>query len=706
MSARYRVGVDIGGTFTDFVAIDQESRRPHVHKLLTTPGRPADAVIDGLRELLARLDARPDTVDLIVHGTTLASNALIERTGAKTALLTTKGFRDVLEIGTEQRYDTYDLRLQFPEPLAPRDRRLEIAERTTRDGVILQKPRSDEVDSALTALSLDSVEAVAVAFLNSYRNPENERAIARWIAERWPSMAVTLSSDISPEIREFDRTSTAVANAYLQPVIERYLGDLSERLEEMGVERRLLLMLSNGGTGTVELGRQQPVRLLESGPAAGIAAAAYYARRQELPSVISFDMGGTTAKVCLIEDGRVATTSTLEVARVHRFKPGSGLPIRTAAVDVLEVGGGGGSIAAIDSLGLLRVGPRSAGADPGPACYGRGGVEPTVTDANLQLGYLNPEYFLGGRMRLEPELARRAIEATLDSLGDATKAAWGIHSIVNEQMAAAVRVHCAERGADPRGSTLLAFGGAGPLHAARIARILGISSVVYPPSPGVNSAFGFLIAPLAVDLSRSLPSPLDEVSWAAVNALYELLRAEGRRSLAGADLEEDKIGYRYSADFALSGQSHEITVDIPAPDFDSDSAAELTARFREEYQRRYRRLPAGFGIQVVTWRLTVFEKREITEMAARSTAATEQERRSRQVHIPEAGGWIECPVVARPGLAPGATIHGPAIVEEAESTIILLPSEIATVLSDGCIETRLADVPREGRAARSKGAES
>ncbi|MFN8535737.1 MAG: hydantoinase/oxoprolinase family protein, partial [Dehalococcoidia bacterium] len=661
------------------------TNRLELHKLLTTPDRPADAVIEGISVLLTRLGAVPSDVELIVHGTTLASNALIERTGARTGLITTAGFRDVLEIGTEQRYDLYDLHLTFPEPLAPRDRRVEVAERTARDGTVLRALNPADLRQALDELASSGVEAVAIAFLNSYRNPANEQAAGRLTAASWPGVALTLSSEVSPEIREYERVSTAVANAYLQPVVAAYLGDLAERLQAAGFGQRLLLMLSNGGSGTVELGRRQPVRLLESGPAAGITAAAHLAAHQNLSAVLSFDMGGTTAKVCLIREGEIARTSTLEVARVHRFKPGSGLPIRTAAVDVLEVGGGGGSIAALDELGLLRVGPRSAGADPGPASYGRGGDRPTVTDANLVLGYLDPGYFLGGRLALDPAAAKQAIAGSLSALGPVDQAAWGIHSLVNEQMASAIRVHCAERGADPRRSALLAFGGAGPAHAGRIARSLGISRVLFPPAAGVNSAFGFLVAPVGIDLARSLPSPLEAVDWPAVEALFEGLREDAERALAGADVPLERTTVRHHADLALAGQSHDLTIEIPAPPFSEMTAEEIGRRFRDTYRRRYRRLPEGFGINVVTWRLRLEEQRDAEAWDVPRDETGPARKRDRRAYFPEAGGWLNCPVYERRRLALGERLAGPAIVEEAESTALILPGTVATVLADGAI---------------------
>lgn len=511
----FRVGMDIGGTFTDLVLLEQAGGKLELHKLLTTPADPAEGALRGLEELLAKRALRLADCTTLVHGTTLVTNAVIERRGAATALLTTRGFRDLLEMGTEQRYDIYDLFLRYPEPLVPRRWRIEVDERLTRDGEVLREP---DVREQVARLLGQGVEAIAVCFLHSYRRPDHERAVARMVRETFPQLAVSASCEVVPEIREYERTSTTVCNAYVQPLIDRYLRRLERELEARGFRGRFYLMQSSGGLCSPDVARQLPVRLLESGPAGGALVGAYFGRQLGLADLIAFDMGGTTAKVCLVTAGRPELTSEMEAARVHRFKRGSGLPVKTPVLDLIEIGAGGGSIAFANRLGLLQVGPDSAGADPGPACYGFGGDEPTVTDACLALGYLDPVTFLGGEMRLDAGAADRTLEKLGRQLGLDGRTAWGIYSVVCENMAAAARVHVIEKGHDPRRYPLIAFGGAGPVHAARVARALGTPEVIVPPVSGVASALGFLVAPVSFEFARSLPGELRSLDWPAVDA--------------------------------------------------------------------------------------------------------------------------------------------------------------------------------------------
>ncbi len=493
-----RIGIDIGGTFTDLLLVDPASGQTVAGKTLTTPDDPSRAVRTGLEQLLRDAGRSPEEVVQIVHGTTLVTNALIERKGATTALLTTRGFRDAVEIGREHRYDLYDLFLDLPKPLVPRYLRLEVTERVLSDGSIMIPLDRSEVEELGRALARQGIEAVAVCFLHSYLNPAHEREAGAILADVAPSLIVSLSSDVVPEIREYERASTTIANVYVRPVVARYLQRIQTGLQELGSSAPLLIMLSSGGICTVDTAARYPIRLVESGPAAGALAAAHIGTLTGRRSLLSFDMGGTTAKCCLIDNGQPSVTTEFEVSRVYRFKKGSGLPIRVPTIELIEIGAGGGSIARIDSLGLLKVGPDSAGADPGPACYGLGGGQPTVTDADLLLGYLDPEFFLGGRMRLDVAAARAAIGNLGQRLGlDEIATAWGIHQVVNEQMASAARIHAIEQGKDPRSYAIFAFGGAGPVHAYRVAEILHSPEIVIPLGAGVASTIGFLVAPLA-----------------------------------------------------------------------------------------------------------------------------------------------------------------------------------------------------------------
>ncbi len=677
----YLLGVDIGGTFTDFVLADPDSGHLVFHKLLTATDDPTRTLLEGTHQLLEHAHVRSEELTMVVHGTTLASNTILERKGPPTALLTTKGFRDVLEIGSEQRYDIHDLFLQFTDPLVPRHARVEVSERIDRDGMILRPLRPEEVHAAVAPLPLQGVEAVAVVLLHSYANPAHEQMAARVLKEQAPELGVALSHAVSPEIGEYERASTTVANAYLMPVIGSYLDNMERRLAGMGINAPLYVMSSAGGNASPSAVAAFPVRMLESGAAGGVMGAAEHARSIGATHVLSFDMGGTTAKISLIVDGRPAVVPGYEVARAHRFRPGSGLPIRTPAVDLLEVGGGGGSIARVDSMGLVRVGPDSAGANPGPACYGRGGREPTVTDAALLLGYLRPDAFLGGRLPLDAEAARRAIASRIAEplkLPPAT-AAWRIYALVCETMAAAARVHCGERGVDPRGVTLLAFGGAGPMHAARIARILGTPHAVIPPGAGVTAAYGFLVSPLAFHFARSFPGLLDGLDWPAVASIIADMEREGRGLLAAAGLSPAEIVIARTAEVCLRGQTHRVMVPVPDGDVDGGAAASMGQAFAAEYRRLYHHpLPDGHPIQVVTWRVVASQRQ--APGAARYAGAPNggagmervEPRAMREAYFP-ATGWTPTRIYERRGLRSDSHVRGPAIVEEPETTTIVPP---------------------------------
>jgi 5-oxoprolinase (ATP-hydrolysing) len=566
---RWRVGFDIGGTFTDFVLFDRQDGRVHLHKRLTSSDDPSRSALIGLEELMAKASIRLAEVDDIVHGTTLVTNAIIERKGgARLGMLTTAGFRDILEMGTEQRYDIYDLFLQFPEPLVPRDRRLEVVERLDSQGRVVQCLDPAEVRARLAQLVAAGVNAVAVCFLHAYRNPVHEQQVAELAAREFPQLALSLSSAVVPEISEYQRGVTTAANAFVQPVMSAYLEKLQRELAARGFTGALRLMHSAGGLMSPQTACAFPIRLLESGPAGGGLATAWFGQLAGHKDVISFDMGGTTAKATLIEDGRFEVMPMLEAARVHRFTKGSGLPIKTPVIDMIEIGAGGGSIAAIDSLGLLKVGPHSAGSAPGPACYGLGGTEPTVTDACLLLGYYDPDFFLGGAMDLDLPGAERAMRKVADPLKlSVPQAAWGIHALVVDSMAAAARVHLVEHGKDPRSFSMVGFGGAGPAHAVDVARALGVKEVIIPPASGAASAFGFLAAPLSFEQVQSMPVELSDLQdGTPVNQVLGQLEAQGRAQLRAAGVTDAEITVTRWADMRLVGQMHDIRVALPSGD--------------------------------------------------------------------------------------------------------------------------------------------
>jgi N-methylhydantoinase A len=653
-----------------------------VGKILTTPEDPSEAVEKGLIELLAQEGVEASRLETIIHGTTLVTNILIERKGARTALLTTEGFRDAVAIGTEHRYDMYDIFIEKPEPLVPRNLRYGVRERAFDDGSVVVELDEEQVRSIVAELREREIDAVAVSFLHSFRNPTHERRVAEILAEEAPEITVSLSSEVAPEIREYERASTTIANVYVRPLIERYLQVLEGRLERLGFDGSLYIMLSNGGAASVETASNFPIRLLESGPAAGALAAAFYGQETGFADVLSFDMGGTTAKACLIEGGEPLTSTEFEVARVYRFKKGSGLPIETSVIEMIEIGAGGGSIARVGPLGLPKVGPESAGAEPGPACYGRGGDEPTVTDADLVLGYLDPDFFLGGRMRLDREAALKAIEERIARpLGlDPVEAAWGIHQVVNENMANAARVHAIERGKDPRAYSLFAFGGAGPVHAYRVARALGVPGFIVPLGAGATSAFGFLCAPLLFDFVRSLYGRLDELDWAQVNRALEEMEAEGRDLLRASGVTDIRV--RRLCEMRYTGQGHEVTVEAPDGRLDPDAADRLTELYRKEYLRLYNREGPDVPLEAMTWRLEVAAPRPEIQLAGEvngSSPLSEAQKGARGIYLPEVDGFKEVPVYDRYRLDPDATLEGPAVIEERESTVILGPEGRAEI---------------------------
>jgi N-methylhydantoinase A len=674
-----RLGVDIGGTFTDLVIVDEATGALSVGKVLTTPKDPAHGVEQGIQALLDEAATAPGAVGAVVHGTTLATNALIERKGARTALLTTAGFRDALEIRREGRYDMYDLFIDPPAPLVPRHLRREVAERLLADGAVLRPLDEASARRVIADLIASGVEAVAICLLHAYVNPAHERRLAALVREAAPALPVACSSDVVPEIREYERGSTTTANVYVMPLMARYLETLETRLGDLGIPGQLYIMQSSGGIALPGDARRVPVRLIESGPAAGALAAAEAARERGEPRLLSFDMGGTTAKACVIDDGAPLVAREFEVARADRFKKGSGLPIRVPVIELIEIGAGGGSLARVDRMGLLKVGPDSAGADPGPACYGLGGRLPTVTDADLLLGYLDSEFFLGGRMRLDGAAARRAVEEHVAGpLGlDVVEAAWGIHRVVNENMAAAARIHGIERGKDLRQYPLFAFGGAGPVHCWQVARILKVPRLLLPFGAGAMSAYGLLAAPLAFDFVRTRRQWLDGADWASVNALFGEMEAEGRARLTRAGVAPGDVRVTRVAEMRYLGQGHEVEAPIPGGVLSPASLGAITASFQAAYRALYHRLPQGVSIEALNWRVTVAGPRPPVRLSAAArrggSAGRDAVKARRPAYFADAGGFVPTPVYDRYGVGPGARFEGPAIVEERESTAVIGP---------------------------------
>jgi N-methylhydantoinase A len=673
-----RIGVDIGGTFTDLVVFDDATGSFAVGKTLTTPRDPSQAVETLVLEALEREGVAIGSVQQLIHGTTLVTNALIERTGSQTALLATLGFRDSIEIGRENRYELYDLMLEMPQPLVPRYLRFGVPQRTLADGTTLQELDAAFVEQLTRELVANGIEAVAIAFLNSFANPSAEREARAIIQRVAPGMRVSISSEVVPEIREFERTSTTITNVYVQDRVEKYLRELQARLDRIGFTGSLFLIISSGGIVTVDTAMRFPVRLLESGPAGGALAAASYGAACGYDDLLSFDMGGTTAKFCIIDRGQPLIAREFEVDRRYRLKKGSGLPIKLPVIEMIEIGAGGGSIARIDPMGLLKVGPDSAGAEPGPVCYGLGGIEPTVTDADLVLGYLDPDYFLGGKFRIDLEAAERAIkERIADPSGlSLEEAAWGIHQIVNESMANAARVHTLERGKDPHRFPVFAFGGAGPVHGFRIAKALGSPTLIAPFGAGVMSAIGFLTAPLAFDFVRSWPGRLDTLDWQKANALLSEMEAEGAALLEQSGVSPAQIWHQRAADIRYVGQGHEIQVPLPGGRLDSESIPGIVRSFEETYRRLYERLSESVPLEIINWRVISSSPPPLVRLQATGVeqAATSTARKgSRKAYFPELGGYVDTPVYDRYGLSPGAGFDGPAIVEERESTVIVGP---------------------------------
>jgi N-methylhydantoinase A/oxoprolinase/acetone carboxylase beta subunit len=676
-SVRYRLGFDIGGTFTDLVLSGSDGS-VRTGKVLSDHDRVVEPILAGLRRMLDEHGIRAAQLDKVVAGaTTAVTNLVIERKGARTALVATRGFRDVIEIGRELRYDVYDLKSEFPEPLVPRELRGELSERIDHTGCVVREPSDDEIRELILHLQAAGAKALAVCLLHSYRNPAHENRVREIAAQVAPGLAVSLSSELNAEIREYERTIATVLNAYVMPMVGTYLSEIEAGLKSFGVDATLQIMQSNGGVISREFGERMPIRMLESGPAAGALGAAYTARRAACDDILAFDMGGTTAKACLISDGKPEVTTEFEAARVHRFKKGSGLPLRLPVVDLIEIGAGGGSIASVDKTGLLKVGPRSAGSSPGPACYGLGGTEPTVTDAALVLGYLDPNATLSGAVRLRLDLANEAIRTRIaQPLGmDVIEAASGVHRIVCEHMASAAKIHAVEKGRDIRRYTLLAFGGAGPIHAREVARRSGCRAILVPANAGVFSAFGLLVAPMKVDVVQSRFSPLDKVDWREMEALYRQMEQRVAGELRRAGVPGDSIELQRSADLRYIGQGFEVAADLQGP-FTEASTDAASLAFQRAYQARFGHCLEEQAIEAVNWRLTGVASLDWPEPVPTALAPPkDRETRHRLAYFPDAGKFVDTQVLSEAEVVEQTRYSGPALIEQAGSTVVVGPGD-------------------------------
>ena len=717
----YRIGVDIGGTFTDFALFEDGSHAMAIHKQLTTPADPSTAVLDGIATLLAAKSVAPGDVDTVVHGTTLVTNALIERRGAATGMLATAGFMDIPDMRLELRYDMFDLRLKYPPPVVPRYMRAEVAERISYEGDIQTPLDLDAARAAIQGL-IDGhgIEALAVCFLHSYLDSRHEDAVKELCARDFPALYVSTSSEVFPQMREYERWTTTMINAYTRPMFDRYLGRIEDGLAALGIGGRFYMMTSNGGTVTPDLARRFPVRMMESGPAAGALMSAHHGRVLEIPDVLSFDMGGTTAKGALVRRHQPLKKYEMEVARVHEFKKGSGLLVKIPVIDMIEIGAGGGSIAEADDRGLIQVGPRSAGADPGPACYGLGGTLATLTDANVVLGYLDPGFFLGGEMALDKPAAEAALtEHVAKPLGlTLTRAAWGVHEIIDEDVARAFRIHASERGFDYRGCSMVAFGGSGPVHATGVARKLRIPRVIFPLAAGVMSAFGLLVSPLSFEVLRSNLVFLDDLGDDWAERYLRLPVNEACGYLMEAGVPEADIRLTLRLDMRYHGQGYEVEVTLPTdcgPDL--NGVAELRSGLQDLFEARYAEVFSEVlleeALEIMNWKVEATGPEtaaaagyEISGTADDNSAAKDSlksaKKGTRLAYFPETGDYVETTVYDRLALATGAEIPGPALIEERESTCVIGPGDTTTVDAHHNLIVNLATpAPPEMESAES-----
>jgi len=685
----YRLGCDIGGTFTDFVLVNDQTGEFQTHKCLTTPADPSDAVAAGVAALDRLIPRYMAHTEELIHGTTLVINAIIERKGARTGLITTKGFRDVLELGRELRYDAYDIFAEYPRPLIPRMLRKEVDERIASDGRVLIPIKAEDIEAVLNDLLARNIESVAVCLINSYENPAHEKKIKELIQKKAPDLSLSTSFEVLPQIREYERTCTTATNAYVKPITSKYLQNLSSRLDGLGFGGKLYIMLSSGGITSIDTARQFPVRIIESGPTAAVIASQHYGKLFKIKDIFCFDMGGTTAKSCLIQKGQAGLVSTFEVGRVQRFKKGSGLPIQVPVVDLMEIGAGGGSIATINKLGLLQVGPESAGADPGPACYAKGGIHPTVTDADLFLGYLNPDYFLGGQMSLDRATAEKAISTYIaQPLGTGlVEAAYGIHDLINETMAAAAKTHIAEKGGNPNIITISAFGGAGPVHAFGLAHKIGAPRILVPPLAGVGSALGFFTAPVAFDLTRSHRVTLESADFNEIERLFHSLETEGAAILHKA-LDDASLIIERTLMMRFVGQGAETDLNIDNRPFEQWTKQEIRQRFDDVYQVLYGRTYPETEIEFVTFKVRVSEPQKpfkLPQISDQAGDANNAHKGSREAFCMQRKAYVPHDVYDRVKLASGAKMEGPAIIEERESTIIIGTDASARVDDKGFV---------------------
>lgn len=675
--ATYRLSFDIGGTFTDIVLAGSDGSI-HTTKVLSNHEELVRPIVEGLSSILGagRVDVS-QIAEVVVGASTIVTNLIIERKGVHTGLITTEGFRDVIDIGREMRYDVYDLSAPFPARLVSCGMREEIKERIDYLGHVLQEPSDLEIEEVVRRLRSSGAQAIAVCLLHSYRNGVHEERVKSMAAKIAPEIPISLSSEVAGEIREYERTIATVLNAYVMPKVGNYFGEIERGLKDFGVNCTLQLMQSNGGLITREVGERAPIRMLESGPAAGALGAAHAARRAERPQTIAFDMGGTTAKTCLISKGQPGITHEFEAARERRFSKGSGLPVRLPTVDLIEIGAGGGSIAYVDEGGLLKVGPRSAGSMPGPACYGLGGIEPTVTDAALLLGYLDARGSLSGRVDLRLDLAEKAIQSRLAAvLGmSVIEAANGIHRIVCEHMASAVKAHAAEKGIDLRRHTLLAFGGAGPLHAREVALRCGCHEILVPANAGVFSAVGLLVAPLKVDMVRSRFTRLDVADWNEVETLYAQMERQLEGELLAAGASREAIKFRRLADMRYAGQGFEATADMPES-FGAANTDSIAERFHAVYERQFGHRLQGRTIEAVNWRVEAFAEVGAKNLGSQTmTMAGSRELVTRPAYFPRIKRFVETTVLRSDQLEVLLDYHGPGLIEQAGTTAVVGPDD-------------------------------
>jgi N-methylhydantoinase A len=681
-----RLGVDIGGTFTDVVLETAKGR--FSTKVLTTYSAPEDAIIDGMQQVCAKAGISSQQIGQIIHGTTLATNALIERRGAKTALITTKGFRDVIEMRTESRFEQYDLNLTLPEPLLPRERRYVLEERLDAQGNVLIPLDRSGIEALADELAQAGYESIAVGLLHSYVNDTHEKLVRDVLAEKLPGVPVSLSSEVSPQMREYERFNTTIANAYIKPLMKSYLSRLAGRLKDQGADCPIFLMHSGGGIISIESAAEFPVRLVESGPAGGAVFAANIAARYGLDKVLSFDMGGTTAKICIIRNQTPKTARVFEVARTYRFKKGSGMPISIPVIDMVEIGAGGGSLASVDAMRQIRVGPQSAGSEPGPACYGRGGERPAVTDADLMLGKLDADNFAGGSIRLHPDASAGALKAHVGAMLDldTLQAAFGVAEVVDENMANAARVHAVENGEDLGEYTMIAFGGAAPLHAGRLCEKLGISRCLVPSGAGVGSAIGFLRAPFSFEANRSVFMRLSSFDPTAIKALLGELEDEATRFVRSCDANA-QIQSEFKVYMRYAGQGWEIPVALTREQALDPDRATFERLFEEDYTRLFGRPVAGMETEITVWSVNATTPPQVPDpVNLRKLETSAQACGSRELFDPALAATASASIVNRSSLQPGHGIDGPAAITEDETTIIVPSSRIAIAQEDGCID--------------------